>query len=349
MAKKKADPRPLFIRACFGEKTERAPVWIMRQAGRYLPEYRAVRSQTTFLGLCKTPKLAAEVTLQPVDLVGVDAAIIFSDILIVPEAMGQTLTVEEKQGPRLFPVITSPADLKKLKKPKAEKAYAFLGKALQLVRKQLPPEIPLIGFAGSPFTLMAYMVEGQGTKEFEKVKTLLKENPKLAHALLEKLSDAVADLLNYKIKSVAQAVQIFDCWGGILDEKEFVKFSLAYVKKVIKKLKRKNVPVIFFAKGTGAYLKKIKSCGADVIGLDWNVDLKWARKILGKKIAIQGNLDPMTLFSTPGMIRDAVEKTLSQINPHQGYIFNLGHGILPTTPPEHAKYLVKCVKELSAQ
>lgn len=347
--KKKTDVRPLFIRACFGEKTERAPVWIMRQAGRYLPEYRAVRSQTTFLGLCKTPELAAEVSLQPVDLVGVDAAIIFSDILIVPEAMGQTLTVEEKQGPRLFPVISTAADVKKLKKPKPEKAYAFLGKALKLVRKQLPDSIPLIGFAGSPFTLMSYMVEGQGTKEFEKVKTLLQENPKLAHALLEKLSDAVADLLNYKIKCGAQAVQIFDSWGGILNEKEFVKFSLAYVKKVIKKLKRKKVPVIFFAKGTGDYLKKIKSCGADVISLDWNVDLKWARKILGKKIAIQGNLDPMTLFSTPSMIKDAVEKVLSQVNPRQGYIFNLGHGILPTTPPEHAKYLVKCVKELSAK
>lgn len=347
--KKTKDNRPLFIRACFGEKTERAPVWIMRQAGRYLPEYRAVRATTTFLGLCKTPELAAEVTLQPVDLVGVDAAIIFSDILIVPEAMGQTLTVEEKQGPRLFPIIQTAADVRKLKKPKPEKAYAFLGKALKLVRTQLDPEIPLIGFAGSPFTLMAYMIEGQGTKEFEKVKALLKENPKLVHQLLEKLSNAVADLLNYKIKSGAQAVQIFDSWGGILNEKEFAKFSLAYVKKVIKKLNRKKVPVIFFAKGTGKYLKKIKSCGADVIGLDWNVNLKWARKILGKKIAIQGNLDPMTLFSSPSMIQDAVKNILSQINPRQGYIFNLGHGILPTTPPEHAKYLVQCVKELSAK
>lgn len=338
---------PLMIRACFGEKTERAPVWIMRQAGRYLPEYRAIRSQTTFLGLCKTPELAAEVTLQPVELIGVDAAIIFSDILIVPEAMGQELTIEEKQGPRLFPTIQNPADVKKLKKPKPEKAYSFLGKALKLVRKRLPPEIPLIGFAGSPFTLMAYMVEGQGTKEFEKVRKLLRENPKLAHALLEKLADAVADLLNYEIESGAQIVQIFDSWGGILEEKEFYEFSLAYVKKVIGNLNRKKVPVIFFAKGTGQYLPKIKKCGADVISLDWTVDLAWARKILGKKIAIQGNMDPMTLFSTPLMIKDAVQKILFQINPRQGYVFNLGHGILPNTPPEHAKYLVKCVKELS--
>lgn len=349
MKKKTKTPEPLFLRACWGEKTERAPVWIMRQAGRYLPEYRAVRSKTTFLNLCKTPELAAEVTLQPVDLVGVDAAIIFSDILIVPEAMGQQLTIEENQGPRLFPIIQNISDIQKLKKPKPEKAYAFLGKALKRVRKQLPPSIPLIGFAGSPFTLMAYMVEGQGSKEFEKVRKLLSENPKWAHALLDKLATAVTDLLNYEIESGAQAVQIFDSWGGILNEKDFLKFSLAYVKKVISKLKRKNVPIIFFAKGTGAYLKKIKNCGADVISLDWTVDLKNARKILGKKIAIQGNLDPMTLFSTPLMIRDAVEKVLAQVNPRQGYIFNLGHGILPTTPPEHAKYLVKCVKELSAK
>lgn len=343
----KKETRPLLIRACFGEKTERAPVWIMRQAGRYLPEYREVRSKTTFLNLCKTPELAAEVTLQPVDIIGVDAAIIFSDILIVPEAMGQALTIEEKQGPRLFPTIQNSADVKKLKKPKPEKAYAFLGKALKLVRKQLSSSIPLIGFAGSPFTLMAYMVEGQGSKDFEKVRKLLAENPKLAHQLLEKLADAVTDLLNYEIECGAQVIQIFDSWGGILNEKEFLKFSLAYVKKVISNLNRKKIPVIFFAKGTGAYLQKIKHCGADVMSLDWTVDLKKARKILGKKIAIQGNMDPMTLFSSPLMIRDAVQKILSQVNPRQGYIFNLGHGILPNTSPEHAQYLVRCVKELS--
>ncbi len=350
MKKKSKTIEPLFIRACWGESTERAPVWIMRQAGRYLPQYREIRSQSTFLNLCKTPSLAAEVTLQPVDLLGVDAAIIFSDILIVPEAMGQTLTIEEQQGPRLFPILQNSSDVKKLKKPKPEKAYSFLGKALGLVRKNLSPSIPLIGFAGSPFTLMAYMVEGQGSKDFEKVRKLLHENPKLAHTFLEKLSEAVADLLNYQIECGAQVLQIFDSWGGILDQKGFIKFSLDYVKKVIRGLnKRTRVPVIFFARGSGQYLEKIKSCGADVISLDWKVDLAWARKILGKQIAIQGNMDPMALFSSPLMIRDAVEKTLSQINPRKAYIFNLGHGILPKTPVEHASYLVKCVKEISSR
>lgn len=343
----KSAPLPLFLRACFGETTERAPAWIMRQAGRYLPQYRKIRSKTSFLKLCKTPELAAEVTLQPVDLIGVDAAIIFSDILIVPEAMGQKLTIEEKQGPRLFPTIQSASDLKKLKMPAPEKAYEFLGDALRLVRQELPKNVPLIGFAGSPWTLLAYMVEGQGSKNFEKVKKLIYENPALAHQLLSMIADAVTDLLNYEIESGAQAVQIFDSWGGILGPDEFFEFSLDYVERIISNLNRKNVPVIFFAKGTGHHLSHIKDCGADVIGLDWTIDLSWAQKILGKKVAMQGNLDPLVLFSSPKAIRDSVKRLFSKINPRQGYIFNLGHGILPPTPPEHAKYLVKCVKELS--
>ncbi len=339
--------QPLFLRACFGEKTERAPAWIMRQAGRYLPQYRKIRSKTSFLNLCKTPELAAEVTLQPVDLIGVDAAIIFSDILIVPEAMGQKLTIEEKQGPRLFPTIQSVADLNKLKMPDPEKAYEFLGHALRLVRYELPKDVPLIGFAGSPWTLLAYMVEGQGSKNFEKVKKLIYENPKLAHALLSKIADAVTDLLNYEIECGAQAVQIFDSWGGILGPDEFHEFSLDYVERIISNLNRKGVPVIFFAKGTGHHLQSIQDCGADVIGLDWTIDLGWAQKLLAKKTAMQGNLDPLVLFSSQKAIRESVKRLFSKINPRQGYIFNLGHGILPPTPPEHAKYLIKCVKELS--
>jgi len=363
---KKNTVTPLFLRACWGEKTERAPVWIMRQAGRYLPEYRKIRSKTTFLNLCKTPELAAEVTLQPVDLIGVDAAIIFSDILIVPEALGQKLTIEEKQGPRLFPVIQNSSDLKRLKKPDPEKAYSFLGQAIQLVRKELDRRIvtlpltpsprgrgqgeggvPLIGFAGSPWTLLAYMVEGQGSKNFEKVKKLIYENPKLAHQLLSKLADAVTDLLNYEIECGAQAVQIFDSWGGVLGPTEFFEFSLDYVERIIANLNRKNVPVIFFAKGTGHHLAEIKDCGADVIGLDWTIDLAWAQKILGKKVAMQGNLDPLVLFSSQKVIREAVKKLFSSLNSRQSYIFNLGHGILPQTPPENARYLVKCVKDYS--
>jgi len=343
---KATQSQALFLRACFGEKTERAPIWIMRQAGRYLPEYRKVRSKTSFLNLCKTPELAAEVTLQPVDLVGVDAAIIFSDILIVPEAMGQKLSIEEKQGPRLFPTIQSASDAKKLKKPDPEKAYAFLGDALRLVRQELPEGVPLIGFAGSPWTLLAYMVEGQGSKNFEKVKKLIYENPKLAHQLLSQIADAVTELLNFEIESGAQAVQIFDSWGGLLGPEEFFEFSLDYVERIIANLNRKGVPVIFFARGTGHHLEGIQDCGADVIGLDWTVDLAWAQKVLGRKVAMQGNLDPLVLFASPKVIRESVKRLFSKINTRQGYIFNLGHGILPQTPPEHAKYLVKCVKSL---
>ncbi|MBL7684657.1 MAG: uroporphyrinogen decarboxylase, partial [Deltaproteobacteria bacterium] len=334
-------------RACAGEKVERAPIWIMRQAGRYLPDYQKVRSKTTFLNLCKTPELASKVTLQPIDILKVDAAIIFSDILIVPEALGQKLTMEEKVGPRLFPKIQNQSGIKKLKRPTVEKAFDYLGKAIQMTRKGLPENIPLLGFAGSPWTLMAYMVEGSGSKNFETVKTLLLQNPKLAHELLSLIADTVTDLLNYQIECGVQAVQIFDSWGGVLSSDLFYEFSLDYVERVISNLNRKQVPVIFFGKGTGQHLDIIQDCGADVLSLDWTVDLGWARHVVGNKITLQGNLDPVTLFASPKKIRESVQDLFEQINPRERFIFNLGHGILPNTPPEHAKYLVKCVKELS--
>ncbi len=338
----------IFLQALQGKKTERAPIWIMRQAGRYLPQYRAIRSKTTFLGLCKTPELAAEVTLQPIEYLGVDAAIIFSDILIVPEAMGQGLSIEEKVGPRLFPIIQTQSDVDKLQLPPPEKAYDYLGNALRLVKKQLPENIPLIGFAGSPFTLMAYMVEGQGTREFKLVKKLIYENPKLAHQLLKKVTQAVIQLLNFQVECGAQTLQIFDSWGGVLSSEDFKEFSLQYVEEVIAGISNKNIPIIFFAKGTSQYLERIKSCGAQGISLDWTVDLNWARKILGEEITIQGNLDPLVLLTNPDTIREKVKQVLAQIDPKQSYIFNLGHGIVPEVPPENAKYLVECVKELSA-
>jgi uroporphyrinogen decarboxylase len=316
----------------------------MRQAGRYLPQYRKVREKTSFLNLCKTPELAALVTLQPIDFLKVDAAIIFSDILMIPEAMGQTLTINEKEGPRLYPSIKTPSDLNRLKRPPPEKAYDFLGKALALVRKNLNGTTPLIGFAGSPFTLMAYMVEGRGSRDWCRVKRMIYDEPKRAHQLLGHLADAVTDSLNYQIESGAQALQIFDSWGGILGPKEFEEFSLGYVKRVIGGLKRKEVPVIFFAKGSGSQLEKIVSCGAEVISLDWTVDLAWASRIAKGKAALQGNLDPCILYCTPKRIREAVKETLKRAVKSNGYIFNLGHGILPDTPPSHAKYLVECVK-----
>jgi len=322
-------------------------VWIMRQAGRYLPEYRKVREKTSFLKLCKTPELAAQVTLQPVELLGVDAAIIFSDILLIPEAMGQKLTLEEKEGPKLFPVLKSASDLKRLKTPRADKAYEYLGKAIGLVRRSLKPEVPLIGFAGSPWTLLTYVVEGGGSREFSRVKRLVYGEPKLAHAFLKRIARSVTDSLNYQIEAGAQAVQIFDTWGGVLTPEAFREFSLEYVERVIDGLKRRGVPVIFFAKGSGSQLERIARSGAQVLSLDWTVDLTWARKAVDGKVALQGNMDPHILRTSPERIRAGVKEILKKMRPGQGHIFNLGHGILPDTPPEHAKYLVKCVKEES--
>jgi len=346
-AKNSKTKDPLFIRACFRKPTERAPVWIMRQAGRYLPEYRKIREKTTFLNLCKTPELAAAVTLQPVEILKVDAAIIFSDILLIPEAMGLRLSIKEKEGPRLAPPIQKTAQIKTLRSPRPEKAYDFLGKTIRTVRACLNGGVPLIGFAGSPWTLLAYMVEGGGSRDFARVKRFLYEQPKAAHQLLSRLADAVTESLNYQIECGAQAVQIFDSWGGILAAADFQEFSLHYAKRVIQGLRRKDVPVIFFAKGTGSQLKKIVSCGADVVSLDWTVDLKWARKVAKGKVALQGNLDPCLLYCSPRRIREAVRETLEKAGKAPGYIFNLGHGILPDTPPENARYLVRVVKEES--
>lgn len=335
----------LFLRACFREKTERTPIWIMRQAGRYLPEYRKVREKVSFLKLCKTPELAAKVTLQPIDILKVDAAIIFSDILIVPEAMGMKLSIEEKHGPRLTPPIRQVSDLKKIRIPKPEKAYDYLGNAIRLVKKELNGKVPLIGFAGSPWTLLAYMVEGEGSKDFLQVKKFVFDQKKSAHQLLNLLTTAVGDLLNYQIESGAEAIQIFDSWGGILSRDDFFEFSFPYIQKVISNLKRKNIPIIFFAKGTGQHLEKIISCGADVIGLDWTVDLGWASSIAKNRVALQGNLDPCLLFASPKKIREETNRILQKIPKNQGHIFNLGHGILPKTPVENVREMMRMVKK----
>lgn len=335
----------LFLKACFKQPTERTPIWIMRQAGRYLPEYRAVRSRTTFLGLCKNPELAAEVTLQPIDILGVDAAIIFSDILILPEAMGMQLTIEEGEGPRLFPVLQKEEDLERLKIPTTEVAYSFLNRAIGLVQKALRPRgIPLLGFAGSPWTLLVYMVEGGGSRDFIKLKKLIYSEPKTAHAFLEKICQGVIDLLNYQIESGVDAVQIFDSWGGILARDDFLEFSLAYVEKVIAHLNRKKVPVLFFAKGTGAHLERIRSCGADVVSLDWTVDLGWASQVAQGRVALQGNLDPTILFASTNAVEAHARTILQKVPASQAHIFNLGHGILPGTPVENVKALIHTVK-----
>ncbi len=338
----------LFLRACRREEIERTPVWMMRQAGRYLPEYRAVRAQTDFLTLCKTPELAAEVSIQPVDILGVDACIIFSDILVIPEAMGMELIVEEGAGGPQFPSpIRSRAEIDRLTVPDPTRELWFVMDALRLVRQRLQGRVPLIGFSGSPWTLATYMVEGKGSKTFRYIKELLYVHPKDAHALLDKLARAVAAYLTAQIEAGAQAVQIFDTWGGILPPDEFKEFSLRYIEQVLKLLRRNGAPVIVFCKDCGHSLEAIADAGPDVVGLDWTVDIGKARMMIGSQVALQGNLDPTLLYAPPERIREGVKKILEKYGKGTGHIFNLGHGILPDVPVEHARAFIQAVKEES--
>ena len=319
----------------------------MRQAGRYLPEYRAVRKKADFITMCKTPELAAEVTIQPVDLIGVDAAIIFSDILIIPEAMGMHLEMIESKGPKLYNPIRTIDDVNNLKEIDPTRDLKYVLDAVSLTKKELNGRVPLIGFAGSPWTLMTYMVEGGGSKSFSEIKKFIYNQPKAAHMLLDKIADSVADYLSAKIEAGANAVQIFDTWGGLLSPSDFEEFSLAYIQKVISQIKRKNEPVIVFAKGVHYKLNKLANCGADVIGLDWTMEIGKVRSKIGNKVALQGNLDPTVLYGDKDKIRKEAIKVLKSFGKHNGHIFNLGHGILPDVPPENAKYLVDVVREES--
>jgi len=338
----------LFLRACKREPVERTPVWLMRQAGRYLPEYRAVRAKADFLTVCKTPELASEVSIQPVDIIGVDACIIFSDILVVPEAMGMKLFIEEnKGGPRFENPIRTRADIDKLAIPDPNRELKFVMDALRLTRKNLNNRVPLIGFAGSPWTLATYMVEGKGSKNFRSIKELIYTHPKDAHVLLDKLARVVAAYLSAKIEAGAQAVQIFDTWGGILPPDEFKEFSLRYIQQVLTLLKRNGAPAIVFCKDCSHSLEAIADSGCDVIGLDWTMEIDKARMLVGSQVALQGNLDPTLLYATPERIRDGVKKILQKFGKGSGHIFNLGHGILPDIPVEHAKAFVQAVKEES--
>jgi len=339
----------LFLRACKRKKVERTPIWIMRQAGRYLPEYRAVRKKVDFLTMCKTPELAAEVTIQPVDIIGVDAAIIFSDILVIPEAMGMKLEMIESKGPKLYNPIRSISDINRLRKIDPSKDLKYVLDAVSLAKKELSGRVPLIGFAGSPWTLMTYMVEGGGSSRQvgTEIKKFIYNDPKSAHVLLDKIADAVAEYLSAKIEAGADAVQIFDTWGGLLSPADFEEFSLRYIEKIISQIKRKDEPVIVFAKGVHYKLNKLANCGADVIGLDWTMELGKVRSKIGNKVALQGNLDPTVLYGNEEKIRNEAVKVLKSFGKNNGHIFNLGHGILPDVKPENAKFLVDVVKEES--
>ncbi len=334
-----------FLKACKGEPVEYTPVWIMRQAGRYLPEYQAIRAEVDFLTLCKTPELAAKVTIQPVERLGVDAAILFSDILIPVEAMGMNLEFSDKKGPILREPVRTKSALDRLIIPDTEDSMPFVIETIRILRRQL--RIPLIGFSGAPFTLATYVIEGGSTKSFVHTKKMMFQNSGLFNELMEKLTLTVISYLTSQIRAGAQAVQIFDSWVGILSPRDYDEYVLPYIKRVIGELKKEGVPVIYFANECAGLLGSIKKTGADVIGIDWRIDLKEAIKQLGKRYSIQGNLDPCALFLPREKIEERVKEILWKGEFARGHIFNLGHGILPETPFENAIAMVEAVHKYS--
>jgi uroporphyrinogen decarboxylase len=336
-----------LLRAARGESVDTTPVWIMRQAGRYLPEYRAIRDKISFLELCKTPDLAAEVTVQPVARLDVDAAIIFSDILIPVEAMGLHLELGDA-GPRFPTPVRSSADIERLAIPDPEQRTGFVGDAIRKARRALSDRVPVIGFAGAPFTLAAYMVEGGSSKSFTQIKRLMFERPELAHALFDKLTETVILYLKMQVAAGVRAVQVFDSWGGELSPIDFEAFSFPYLARIVSTLKATGVPVILFGTSMSTLLPQMKRTGADVIGLDWRINIDEGRRILGPNVAVQGNLDPMALFLPEKELQARVEDILRRAGP-TGHIFNLGHGILPSTPPEAARALVDAVHRLGTR
>lgn len=334
-----------FLRALKREPVDRPPVWMMRQAGRYLPEYRAVRKKADFLTMCHTPELATEVTLQPVDILGVDAAIIFSDILVVPHAMGMDLTVDEGIGPQFSDPVRTMAELKRLRDVEPEEGLKYHLDALRMTRRALNGRVPLIGFAGAPWTLFAYMTEGKGTKSFSIAKKALFADPAFSHALLGKLADNVGRFLVAQAAAGAQALQVFDSWAGSLGPREYREFALPYMARTIKIAKTAGVPVIAFAPGAGWALGEIaEATGCDTLGVDWHTDASWARGVADATgRGIQGNLDPTTLYAAPATIKERTEAMLSAID-GPGYIANLGHGILPDIPVDHARMFIDTVQ-----
>ncbi|HDN69016.1 MAG TPA: uroporphyrinogen decarboxylase, partial [Gammaproteobacteria bacterium] len=330
------------------------PVWMMRQAGRYLPEYLKIRKQAgSFMNLCTNPELACEVTMQPLERFPLDAAILFSDILTIPDAMGLGLYFEEGEGPRFKKPVRTAADVNALGVPDPETELRYVMDAVRLIRKTLDNRLPLIGFSGSPWTLATYMVEGSSTKTFSRIKGMLYSEPRLLHQLLDTIAASVSSYLNAQIAAGAQAVMIFDTWGGVLTPDDYRDFSLQYMQKIIANLTREadgqQVPVVLFTKGGCQWLELMADTGADALGLDWSTDLAMARKRVGDRVALQGNLDPAVLYATPEVIREQVGHVLAQFGQGSGHVFNLGHGITPDVDPENAGALVAAVHELSAQ
>lgn len=342
-----------FLRALARQPVDKTPVWMMRQAGRYLPEYRQVRGQAgDFMSLCKNTELACEVTLQPLERFELDAAILFSDILTIPDAMGLGLYFAEGEGPKFHKPLRSEADIDQLEVINTAADLTYVTDAVSMIRQELNGRVPLIGFSGSPWTLATYMIEGQSSRDFTRAKTMLYTQPELLHQLLEKLALSVIDYLNAQILAGAQVVQIFDTWGGALSHSAYLEFSLTYMAKIvdglIKQADGRDVPVILFTKGGGLWLEAMADTGCDCLGLDWTVDIGAAHHRVGDKVALQGNMDPAILRAKPEVIRGEVKRILGSFGQNDGHIFNLGHGITPDINPDNAKIFIDAVHEFSS-
>lgn len=343
-----------FLKALLREDVDVTPVWMMRQAGRYLPEYRELRKNAGgFLAMCQNPQLACEISLQPIERFPLDVTILFSDILTIPDAMGLGLFFEEGEGPRFKKPVRTTKDIEALEVINTDKQLSYVTDAVKLIRRELNGRTPLLGFSGSPWTLATYMVEGGPSKNYEIIKSMLFNQPELAHQLLEKLSLSVIDYLNAQIRAGAQAVQIFDTWGGILSEAAYKEFSLQYMEKIVKGLIKENdgrrVPCILFTKNGGLWIDAIANTGCDALGLDWTIDIGKARQQVGNRVGLQGNLDPAMLFASPTRIREEVASILKAYGKGNGHVFNLGHGITPGVNPDHAAAFINAVHELSAE
>lgn len=341
-----------FLRALMREPVDRTPIWMMRQAGRYLPEYRELRKQAgSFMDLCTNPELACEVTLQPLRRYPMDAAILFSDILTIPDAMGLGLYFEEGEGPRFHKPVRTEAEIAALSVVDSSRDLAYVIDAVRTIRGALGGSVPLIGFSGSPWTLATYMVEGGSSKDFRRAKSMAFDRPELMHQLLSVLADSVVDYLTAQINAGAQAVQIFDTWGGALSHAAYPEFSLNYMRDIVARLPReadgRRVPVILFTKNGGQWLESIADAGADCVGLDWTTDIAAARRRIGDQVSLQGNMDPTILYASPDRIRTEVASILEGFGAGDGHIFNLGHGITPGVNPDHVTAFVDAVQELS--
>lgn len=343
-----------YLKALLREPVDMTPVWMMRQAGRYLPEYKATRAQAgDFMSLCRNADLACEVTLQPLRRYALDAAILFSDILTIPDAMGLGLSFGAGEGPKFARPIEHKIQVDNLPIPDPEGELQYVMNAVRTIRRELKGEVPLIGFSGSPWTLATYMVEGGSSKAFTKIKKMMYADPQILHALLGKLADSVILYLNAQIKAGAQAVMVFDTWGGVLAHEEYKTFSLQYMQKIVEGLIRENegrkVPITLFTKGGGLWLEAIANTGCDAVGLDWSVDIREAKKRVGHKVALQGNMDPSVLYAPAARIEQEVKNILAGFGEGSGHVFNLGHGIHQDVPTESPKVFVNAIHEFSKQ